>query len=69
MPQQKFEYQLNEQGPPRRGAFEISVYKSQQKPSDASLIWTGIKRGPPRREKFPESNALVTDIQKVLAAK
>lgn len=53
---------------PRRGAFEISIYK--QKPTefenlqltDSLLIWSGLKKGPPRKNKFPNPAEILTDV-------
>lgn len=66
MPQKHLALLLNESGAPRRGAFEISVTKDKSKPDETALVWTGIKRGPPRREKFPDPNGLLADILKAL---
>lgn len=66
IPDKTFALLLNEKGVPRRGAFEISIVKDKSNMEDAVLIWTGIKRGPPRREKFPDPNILVADILKAL---
>lgn len=57
---------FNENGAPRRGAFEISVLRDIAKMDEAVLVWTGIKRGPPRREKFPDPSKLIDDILKAL---
>uniref|UniRef100_A0A8C8REU6 Selenoprotein H n=1 Tax=Pelusios castaneus TaxID=367368 RepID=A0A8C8REU6_9SAUR len=42
--------ELNPQ-PPRRNSFEVSLVKE-----DGSTVelWSGIKKGPPRKLKFPE---------------
>jgi hypothetical protein len=31
------------------------------------VLWSGLKKGPPRRLKFPDPNALVDDLKKALA--
>ncbi|CRK98082.1 CLUMA_CG011450, isoform A [Clunio marinus] len=50
---------------PRLGAFEISFAKSYRE--TFHLIWSGIEKGPPRREKFPSNvDDLVRQITKIL---
>lgn len=44
---------LNRQQTPRIGAFEISVAQNAKLPEE--LVWSGIDRGPPRKEKFPRT--------------
>lgn len=48
---------------PRKGAFEIYALKDAR--SEPQIIWSGIELGPPRREKFPESQDLEKIIQKI----
>lgn len=31
-----------------------------------SLIWTGIKKGPPRKLKFPVNSDLIEEVKKIL---
>ena len=31
-----------------------------------SLIWTGIKKGPPRKLKFPVSSDIIEDVKKMI---
>lgn len=50
IPDVKFNFTYNKT-PPRRGAFEIVVHKSD---GSEQLIWTGLKKGPPRKLKFPD---------------
>lgn len=40
-------------GPPRVGSFEISIMKNAKEPE--KIIWTGLEKGPPRKEKIPEN--------------
>ncbi|KAG8541894.1 hypothetical protein GDO81_028041, partial [Engystomops pustulosus] len=48
---------------PRRGSFEITL----QDPNGQSVeIWTGLKKGPPRKLKFPEPEMIVSSLQKIL---
>lgn len=49
------------------GSFEISVSKSVNS-KQQTKIWTGIEKGPPRKEKFPEPSVLV-DAIKAFASK
>lgn len=47
----------------RRGAFEISVYnKMADDKRVPKEIWTGLKRGPPRKNKYPETKNVLDDI-------
>ena len=48
---------------PRRGAFEITVERRDGK---SSVVWTGLKKGPPRRLKFPEADELLKAVKKFL---
>ena len=48
---------------PRRGAFEITVEREDGK---SSVVWTGLKQGPPRRLKFPDPNVLLSAAKKFL---
>lgn len=54
------ELALNEQTP-RRGAFEVSIYRKDLS-DEKKQIWTGIKKGPPRKSKYPETSKVVSDI-------
>lgn len=55
IPERKMKLILNNKikGPPRVGSFEISVMKTAKEPE--KNIWTGIEKGPPRKEKIPEN--------------
>lgn len=48
---------------PRRGAFECTLFKEDD---SEVLVWTGLKKGPPRKLKFPESEDVVKEIKKAL---
>lgn len=58
-PRNKFKLLLNKSGQdgkaiePRFGAFEISFARNCKK--TYHVIWSGIDKGPPRREKFPQN--------------
>lgn len=56
--------QLNPNGKPSRGSFEIYVQKSSK--DDKVNIWSGLKKGPPRKDKFPEVASLMDQIKKAL---
>lgn len=45
------------------GSFEIFVIKDG-KPK--TQIWTGVSKGPPRKDKFPEAEALVEAVNSAL---
>uniref|UniRef100_A0A8C6GBC2 Selenoprotein H n=1 Tax=Mus spicilegus TaxID=10103 RepID=A0A8C6GBC2_MUSSI len=40
---------------PRRGSFEVTLLRSDNSRVE---LWTGIKKGPPRKLKFPEPQEL-----------
>uniref|UniRef100_A0A667XVU7 Selenoprotein H n=1 Tax=Myripristis murdjan TaxID=586833 RepID=A0A667XVU7_9TELE len=44
---------------PRRNSFEITLV-------DETTLWTGIKKGPPRKLKFPESEVVVAALKNAL---
>jgi len=48
---------------PRKGAFEFVLAKSDG--SDI-LLWSGIDKGPPRKEKFPEPQTLISALEAAL---
>ncbi len=50
--------ELNPEGKPARGSFEITVERDDGK---KVLVWSGLKRGPPRKEKFPDSSVLLKE--------
>ncbi|NXF89632.1 SELH protein, partial [Eubucco bourcierii] len=49
---------------PRRNSFEVSLVKE-----DGSTVelWSGIGKGPPRKLKFPEPEAVVKALKSSLA--
>uniref|UniRef100_A0A7M4EN52 Selenoprotein H n=2 Tax=Longirostres TaxID=1298654 RepID=A0A7M4EN52_CROPO len=49
---------------PRRNSFEVSLVKE-----DGSMVelWSGIKKGPPRKLKFPEPEKVVEALKSSLA--
>ncbi len=55
-----------EGGKPKRGSFEISVTTDD---GEEVLVWSGIKRGPPRKEKFPDEETLAAEVAKKLTKK
>ncbi|NXO32678.1 SELH protein, partial [Cisticola juncidis] len=50
--------------PPRRNSFEVSLVKE-----DGSTVelWSGIKKGPPRKLKFPQPETVVEALKSSLA--
>uniref|UniRef100_A0A8C6S1P8 Selenoprotein H n=1 Tax=Nannospalax galili TaxID=1026970 RepID=A0A8C6S1P8_NANGA len=40
---------------PRRGSFEVTLLRPD---GSSAELWTGIKKGPPRKLKFPEPQEL-----------
>lgn len=48
---------------PRRGSFEVTLIMGDGETKEV-LLWSGIKKGPPRKLKFPEDHKLITDMVK-----
>lgn len=46
---------------PRSKSFEITVTYDD---GENVLVWTGIKKGPPRKLKFPELSAVLKEVKK-----
>lgn len=44
---------------PRRGAFEIDLVLDGQ----VHPIWSGLKKGPPRRLKFPDAQVVLSALR------
>jgi len=55
------EVSLNPEGKPKRGSFEIFLVKEED-----VLLWSGISKGPPRKQKFPEPSKVVELTQEHL---
>lgn len=67
LPQENLQLVLNEGGACRRGAFEIAIAKTPTTDEKhRSLIWTGLKKGPPRAHKFPEVQDILDELKKAL---
>lgn len=49
---------------PRRNSFEIILLDGGKETS----LWTGIKKGPPRKLKFPQPDVVVAALQEALKA-
>ncbi|KAH8280603.1 hypothetical protein KR018_012317, partial [Drosophila ironensis] len=66
IPERKFQLVKNKYGKqvPRDGAFEIGF--SQNARTSVHEIWSGLDKGPPRRDKFPNFEVLVPDVQRIL---
>lgn len=48
---------------PRSKSFELTLIKEN---GEESLVWTGIKKGPPRKLKFPVNDELIEEIKKII---
>ena len=46
---------------PKRGSFEITVTTSD---GEEVLVWSGVNKGPPRKEKFPHAEKLAAEVAK-----
>jgi len=46
---------------PRSKSFEITVTYDDEKDV---VVWTGVKKGPPRKLKFPEMSEVLKEIKK-----
>ncbi|CAL8266996.1 unnamed protein product [Boreogadus saida] len=47
---------------PRRKSFEITLVEGEKE----SILWTGVKKGPPARLKFPEPAVVVAALEEAL---
>ena len=47
----------------KKGAFEITVTLDDGKDV---LVWSGLNRGPPRKDKFPDAETLLEEIKKAI---
>lgn len=54
----ELELELNPEGNPKRGSFEIFLKEK--------LIWSGIGKGPPRKDKFPDPTEMIEKVRDVL---
>lgn len=48
---------------PRRGSFEVTLLRAD---GGRAELWSGIRRGPPRKLKFPEPRDVVAALRKHL---
>eukprot|EP00095_Tigriopus_kingsejongensis_P004292 maker-scaffold722_size106786-snap-gene-0.24 protein:Tk04292 transcript:maker-scaffold722_size106786-snap-gene-0.24-mRNA-1 annotation:"hypothetical protein TRIADDRAFT_56553" len=48
---------------PPRGAFEVDITREDGRVIN---VWSGLKRGPPRKAKFPEANVLLAAVRQAL---
>lgn len=53
---------INEEGNPRRGAFELTLLLGEER----IPLWSGIKKGPPRKDKFPDATTVLDMVNKHL---
>uniref|UniRef100_A0A671DXG8 Selenoprotein H n=1 Tax=Rhinolophus ferrumequinum TaxID=59479 RepID=A0A671DXG8_RHIFE len=49
---------------PRRGSFEVTLLRPD---GSSAELWTGIKKGPPRKLKFPDPPEVVEELKKYLS--
>lgn len=65
-PERMFQLVRNNNGKltPRDGAFEIQF--SQNARTSKYNLWSGLDKGPPRRDKFPDFETLVPEVQRIL---
>lgn len=49
---------------PRRGSFEVTLLRPD---GSSAELWTGIKKGPPRKLKFPEPQVVVEKLKEYLS--
>uniref|UniRef100_A0AAY4BND3 Selenoprotein H n=1 Tax=Denticeps clupeoides TaxID=299321 RepID=A0AAY4BND3_9TELE len=52
-------------GKPRRGSFEVTLMDSGRE----VCLWSGLKKGPPRKLKFPAPAEMVAELEKALGPK
>ncbi|XP_023165104.1 selenoprotein BthD [Drosophila hydei] len=66
IPEREFQLVRNKNGKqaPRDGAFEVKF--SQNARTSEHMLWSGLTKGPPRRDKFPIFENLVLDVQRIL---
>ncbi|EDW74557.1 uncharacterized protein Dwil_GK21341 [Drosophila willistoni] len=67
IPERLFQLVRNKNGKqvPRDGAFEIGF--SQNARTSVHNLWSGLDKGPPRRDKFPATyDMLLPDVQRIL---
>jgi hypothetical protein len=55
------EWSFNINGKPKKGSFEI--YMKRDGESEEKLVWTGLDKGPPRAQKFPDPESLIAAIE------
>ena len=58
---------LNPNGKPKRGTFEVEVVSEKGK--KGVTIWSGTQLGPPRRLKVPEDDVVADKAEEVLGKK
>jgi len=58
----KVETVINEEKP-KRGSFEVTVVLDN---GTEANVWSGIKKGPPRKLKFPEPDVIVDAVKKIM---
>jgi len=56
---EEISFELNPNKTSRRGSFEITLIKDGKE----TLLWSGLKKGPPRNLKFPAASDVVSSIK------
>lgn len=70
------------EGKPRSGSFEIDFYQAGSTRNyrliyyctlwliivESVSIWTGLKKGPPRKLKFPEESVIIETLKSALSS-
>jgi len=51
--------ELNPNKTSRRGSFELVMLKDDKE----TLLWSGLKKGPPRNLKFPSASDVLSSIK------
>ncbi|KAH8420963.1 hypothetical protein KR222_000153, partial [Zaprionus bogoriensis] len=66
IPEREFQLVRNKNGKqvPREGAFEVNICQNAR--TSEHELWSGLLKGPPRRDKFPRYEDLVMDVHRVL---
>ena len=49
---------------PRRGSFEVTLLRAD---GSSAELWTGLKKGPPRKLKFLEPHVVLEELKKYLS--
>ena len=61
----KASFVLNPQKP-RSKSFEVILTTKDQSLEDGHVVWTGLKKGPPRALKFPKHSQVIDSINSLM---